>query len=61
MEKKYILKLDDFEHRVIVNALNSIRNKLIQENKYNDALDRLILKVIDAPYKKKKAREREER
>ena len=23
MEKKYILKIDDFEHRVLVNALNS--------------------------------------
>lgn len=53
MEKKYILKIDDFERRVIVNALNSIRNKLIQESQYNDALDRLILKVIDAPVKKR--------
>lgn len=52
MEKKYILKLDDFEHRVLVNALNSMRNKLIQEGQYNDELDWLILKVIDAPVKK---------
>ncbi len=53
MEKKYILKVDDFEHRVLVNALNSMRNKLIQEGQYNDALDRLILKVIDTPVKKR--------
>ena len=53
MEKKYMLKLDDFEHRVLVNALNSMRNKLIQEGQYNDALDRLILKVIDTPVKKR--------
>lgn len=53
MEKKYILKVDDFEHRVIVNALNSMRNKLIQESQYTDALDRLILKVIAAPVKKR--------
>jgi len=32
MEKKYILKVDDFEHRVLVNALNSMRNQLIQED-----------------------------
>ena len=56
MEKKYILKIDDFEHRVLVNALNSMRNKLIQEGQYNDNLDRLILKVIDAPVKKRFAR-----
>ena len=53
MEMKYILKIDDFEHRVLVNALNSMRNKLIQEGQYNDNLDRLILKVIDAPVKKR--------
>ncbi len=53
MEKKYILQIDDFEHRVIVNALNFLRNKLIQEGQYNDDLDRLILKVIDTPVKKR--------
>ena len=53
MEIKCILKIDDFEHRVLVNALNSMRNQLIQEGRYNDALDRLILKVIDAPIKKR--------
>ena len=53
MEKKYILKIDDFEHRVLVNALNFMRNKLIQEGQYNDDLDRLILKVIDTPVKKR--------
>lgn len=53
MEKKYILKLDDFEHRVLVNALNFMRNKLIQEGRYNDDLNRLILKVIDTPVKKR--------
>ena len=52
MEMKYILKIDDFEHRVLVNALNSMRNQLIQEGQYNDALDRLILKVINTPVKK---------
>ncbi len=56
MEMKYILKIDDFEHRVLVNALNSMRNKLIQEGQYDDVLDRLILKVIDAPVKKRFAR-----
>lgn len=53
MEKKYILQIDDFKHRVLVNALNFLRNKLIQEGQYNDDLDRLILKVIDTPVKKR--------
>lgn len=53
MVMQYILKLDDFEHGILVNALNSIRNQLIQEGSYNDDLDRLILKVIDLPVKKR--------
>ena len=53
MDMKYILKIDDFEHRVLVNALNSMRNQLIQEGQYNDDLASLILKVIDAPIKKR--------
>ena len=53
MEKRYMLKLDDFEHRVLVNSLNSMRNQLIQEGQYNDDPERLILKVIDAPVRKR--------
>lgn len=52
MEKKYILKLDDFEHRVLVNTFNFLRNHQVQEGRNNDALDRIILKVIDTPVKK---------
>ena len=53
-ENKYYIALDDFERRVVVNCLNEMRNKLIAEGKYTDALDEVILKVIHSKQKKLK-------
>lgn len=41
--KKY--KLDDYEVRIIILALNELRNQLIQEGRYTDAVDELIIKL----------------
>ena len=51
MEKKRILKLDEYEHGIIVNALVDMRNDLIGEKRSHDAVDEVILKVVDAPEK----------
>ena len=53
-EKKCYIALDDFERRVVVNCMNEIRNKLIAEGKYTDALDEVILKVIHSKQKRLK-------
>ena len=53
-EKKYYIALDDFERRVIVNCMNEMRNKLIADGKYTDALDEVLLKVIRSKQKKLK-------
>ena len=45
-DKKYYIALDDFERRVIVNCLNEMRNNLIANGKYTDAVDELILKLV---------------
>ena len=50
--KKYYIVLDDFERRVGVNCLNEIRNSLIAKDKYTDAVDEVLLKIIDAKQKK---------
>ena len=50
--KKYFIALDDFERRVIVNCPNEIRNNLISNGKYTDAVDEVLLKIIDAKKKK---------
>lgn len=52
MEKKYFVAFDDYERGVMVNCLNEIRNRLISEGKYTDAVDDLLLKIIDAKTKK---------
>ena len=50
-EKSYIA-LNDFEHRIVVDCMNEMRNKLIADSKYTDAVDEVLLKIIDAKQKK---------
>ena len=53
-EKKYYIALVDFERRVVVNCMNEMRNKLIADGKYTDALDEVLLKIIRSKQKKLK-------
>ena len=50
--RKYYIALDDFERRVVVNCLNEMRNSLIAKGKYTDAVDEVLLKIINAKGKK---------
>lgn len=43
MAKKY--KLDDYDVRIIVRALIDLRNKLIGEGRYTDAVDEILIKL----------------
>lgn len=54
-EKKYYVLFDSLERGTMVNCLNEMRTKLISEGKYHDAVDDLLIKIIDAPTKKIKA------
>ena len=47
-DRKYYIALDGFERRVVVNCLNEMRNSLIANGKYTDAVDEILLKIIDA-------------
>ena len=58
-EKKYYIALHDFERRVVVNCMNEMRNKLITDGKYTDALDEVLLKIIHSKQKKLKVVYRE--
>ena len=51
-EKKYYVCFDSLERGTMVNCLNEMRTKLISEGKYHDAVDDLLIKIIDAPTKK---------
>lgn len=48
-EERRVIALDNYEHGVVINALNELRNGLIREERPTDAVDELLLKTIDAP------------
>ena len=56
-EDKRVLTLDRYEHGVVVNALNELRNDLLEEQRSTDIVDEVLLKAIDAPTKKVKCRD----
>ena len=49
-----VLTIDSFEQRVMVGCLNNTRNELIKDNKPTEDIDDLLLKVIDAPKRKRR-------
>ncbi len=59
MEKvqKRILLLDQYQHGVVINALNGMRNDLIEEKRPTDIVDEVLIKAIDAPSKKVKCKD----
>ena len=56
-EEKRVLTLDELEHGVVINALNEMRNDLIEEDRSTDIVDEVLLKTIDAPVKKVRSRD----
>ena len=52
MKQKYYLLLNDQEHRLMIESLKQLRNKLIADGKYTDAVDEVLLKIIGAKQKK---------
>ena len=54
--KKYYIVFDGYERGIIINALNDKRNALIKEGRYTDAVDEVLLKVINAKQKRFKVR-----
>ena len=44
MKRKY--KFDDYEVNIIVRALVELRNQLIAEGRYTDAVDELLTKLL---------------
>ena len=51
-KQKYYLAIDDNEYCVIIDRLNNLRNKLIADGRYTDAVNEIIIKFALAPIKK---------
>ena len=53
MKKKWIA-LNGSEWRLVLYALNDLRTSLINEGRYTDTVDEVMLKIINAPVRKLK-------
>ena len=51
MDKK-VIRLNENEWRLVLYALNKLRNSLIAEGRYTDFIDELMIKIAKAPVKK---------
>lgn len=58
MKQKYYVALTTEEWRMVIDSLNSMRNQLISEGRYTDAVDEVLIKVTNAKVKKFKVVER---
>lgn len=58
-ESKYYIAMDEYERGIIINSLNNLRNKLIADGRYTDAVDDILVKVAYAPIKKIKVKYKE--
>ena len=52
-ETVIVIELDEEEKGFMINALNDFRNKLIQKDVDTNPIDTLLLKLLDAPKKKR--------
>lgn len=53
MEEIRTIAVDKYDYRLIINALNEFRNTKIQENINTEIIDKLIIKLLNAPLHKK--------
>ena len=51
MAKKYHIAFDSNERRLIIESLNSLKNHLLSECKYTDAIDEVLIKIMRAKQK----------
>ena len=50
--QKHYIAIDENERRIILNALNALRNKLLAQDRYTDAVDDVLIKFTKARKKK---------
>ena len=53
-EERYHIALDKYDKNIVINALNNLRNRQIQEERPTEPVDELISRVAYAPTKKVK-------
>ena len=56
-----LLMNDPYQHGVVINALNNLRNDLIEDKRPTDIVDEVLIKTVDAPSKSKRVKQKDER
>lgn len=51
-EERYHIALDRYDRNIVINALNTLRTKQLQEERPTELVDELIRTVAHAPTKK---------
>lgn len=51
-EAKYHIYLDDSEYRRVIQSLISLKNSLIEQGRYTDAVDEVLIKLSKARKKR---------
>ena len=60
-EEKRVITVDDFEQNLMINGINEFRNMLLEQGMPTEDVDKLLMKVIDAPLLRKRRFDREDR
>lgn len=60
-EEKRVITVNDFEQNLLVNGINEFRNMLLEQGMPIEDVDKLLIKVIDAPPQRKRRFDREDR
>lgn len=60
-EEKRVITVDDFEQNLMINGINEFRNMLLEQGMPTEDVDKLLMKVIDAPPQRKRRFDRETR
>ena len=60
-EEKRVITVNDFERNLMVNGINEFRNMLLEQGMPTEDVDKLLIKVIDAPPQRKRRFDREDR
>ncbi len=51
MKNTYYLALEDTERALVIRSLNNLKNHLINQKKYTDGVDDVLIKIIGAKKK----------
>lgn len=50
-DKKRVMEMDRVAYAIILNSLLSMKNELRQQEKETDLIDKVIIKIVNAPSK----------